>query len=41
MLIHDLEESKKDRKAGRVHKFDTLEESIAFLKTLRNTNNQH
>ncbi|MBU2575727.1 type II toxin-antitoxin system RelB/DinJ family antitoxin [Patescibacteria group bacterium] len=36
MLIHDLEESKKDEKEGRVYKFDTADDSIAFLRSLRN-----
>lgn len=36
MLIQDLKESEEDRKAGRYDSFDSAEDAIAFLKTLRN-----
>lgn len=35
-LIQQLKESAEDEKAGRVHSFATPEESIAFLRSLRN-----
>ena len=36
MLIRDLEESEKDRKAGRVYSFDSIDDSMSFLKSMRN-----
>lgn len=36
MLIQDLRESEKDRKAGKVRSFDSIDESMEFLRSMRN-----
>ena len=36
MLIEDLRESEEDRKAGRYHSFNSIDDSMEFLKSLRN-----
>ncbi|OIO18760.1 MAG: hypothetical protein AUJ23_03090 [Candidatus Magasanikbacteria bacterium CG1_02_32_51] len=39
-LIVGLKESEKERKKGNVHTFETVEESLAFIKDIAESNNK-